>query len=271
MFKLIGILLITITSLYSYQTVSYGPDKLEEFDLFYKEQYSTILLTVHGGEWKSGTRKDINISIKGSFNQGVSIVNMDYKLSPEASIEDQIYNVAKVTAMIKKTFPKKELFLLGEGSGAHLVAMVSLNNKYLRKYKTTIKNSIKGSILINNPAFNFNYIYKKVDNKKKKLYSEILNNSLKKYSPIYNVSSRDIPKFLIFINSEDNLRIRDAKRFQKRLTKNATKSIIETIRIKKGSGESILFHNSNQKVMIIYKIFNFITKEDKLHNINDFQ
>lgn len=125
------------------QTLSYGTDKLQQLD-FYPAQGAKgpapLVLYVHGGGWKRGS-KDTAASryAPGHFTGlGYAYASINYRLVPEASVEQQAEDVAMaLKALLDQAdrlgIDRSRVVITGHSAGAHLVALVGTDERYLRK------------------------------------------------------------------------------------------------------------------------------------------
>lgn len=118
-----------------------GGGHKQQLDLYLPagKGFPTILF-VHGGSLIEGDRKDAPYPMIGQAFQktGVGCAVMSYRLGPENRWPAQPRDVAAAFEWLKKNIetrggdPRK-IFLVGHSSGAHLVAIVSADEKYLRE------------------------------------------------------------------------------------------------------------------------------------------
>lgn len=113
----------------------------QQLDLYapMEKDFPTILL-VHGGSLRNGDRKESPFpDICAAFQSaGVGCANISYRLRPDAQWPAPPRDIAAAFAWLKKNIgsrggnPKK-IFLVGHSSGAHMVALVSSDEKYLQE------------------------------------------------------------------------------------------------------------------------------------------
>lgn len=125
------------------QTVSYGTDTLQTLDFWSAtggaNGKAPLVLYVHGGGWKRGDKRMMDGSDKLSHwrEQGYAVASMNYRLVPEATVEQQGADVAAALAVLKARAPSlgidpARMALVGHSAGAHLVALVGTDPQYLR-------------------------------------------------------------------------------------------------------------------------------------------
>jgi arylformamidase len=124
------------------QTISYGPDKLQQLDYYPAAGSSRapLVVFVHGGGWKRGDKAMMRGSDKLSHwrAQGYAVASLNYRLVPDATVEDQASDVASALATLKRQagslgFEPDRIALVGHSAGAHLVALVGTDPQWLTK------------------------------------------------------------------------------------------------------------------------------------------
>lgn len=124
------------------QTLSYGSNPLQVLD-FYRAQGTAkpapLVLFVHGGGWKRGSKDNA----AGGWKQvhypasGYAYASINYRLVPDATVEQQAADVATALAHLLKRadalgIDRGRVVLMGHSAGAHLVALVGTDEQYLR-------------------------------------------------------------------------------------------------------------------------------------------
>lgn len=122
------------------QEMSYGDDPLQKLD-YWKPAVSgsPLVIYVHGGGWKRGS-KELSADTKAAhyLPQGYAFASLGYRLVPNCKVEDQAQDVADAVAYLIKNaeklgFDGKRIALMGHSAGAHLVALVGTDMRYLKK------------------------------------------------------------------------------------------------------------------------------------------
>ncbi|RJP64152.1 MAG: alpha/beta hydrolase [Ignavibacteriales bacterium] len=112
-------------------------DSLRRLDVYYpldKKNFQTVIW-FHGGGLTSGSR-----SIPEELLQkGISIVDVDYRLSPKVYCKEIIDDAASAIAWTFKNIAKyggdtNKIFISGHSAGGYLVMMTGLDKKWLAKY-----------------------------------------------------------------------------------------------------------------------------------------
>lgn len=123
-------------------------DSLCRLDVYYPVNKKDIPTVVwfHGGGLTGG-RRSIPTEL---LNQGIAIVNVDYRLSPSVYCEDIIDDAAAAIAWTFKNIAEyggdtNKIFISGHSAGGYLVMMIGLDKKWLADYNIDA-NGIAGII-----------------------------------------------------------------------------------------------------------------------------
>ena len=117
-------------------TVIYRPElgssspKLDIYS-FAGAKNAPVLIYVHGGAWKRGSRRQVGQKPVYYNKNGYVFVSVDYRLVPEVNIEDQLEDVDHALGWIAASIgwfggDGKNLHLMGHSAGAHLVSMTGV-------------------------------------------------------------------------------------------------------------------------------------------------
>jgi acetyl esterase/lipase len=96
-----------------------------------KEANPPLIVYVHGGAWRAGSKSDVPIA--KLLDQGFAIASVDYRLSTEAPFPAQVHDIK---AAIRFLRAKSALFhintqriaIIGSSAGGHLAALVGMTN-----------------------------------------------------------------------------------------------------------------------------------------------
>ncbi len=127
------------------RTIAYGSDPLQVIDFHTSKAASPaplimpLILFVHGGGWSKGSKDNATGRHKAShYNSlGYAFASMNYRLVPQATVEQQAQDIADaVKTMIAQAdrlgIDRRKIVLMGHSAGAHLVALVGTDPRYLR-------------------------------------------------------------------------------------------------------------------------------------------
>jgi acetyl esterase/lipase len=123
------------------QTLSYGSDPLQALDLWVPgdAKGAPLVLFVHGGGWKRGSKDNAGSRAMPAhmMEQGYAFASINYRLVPAATVEQQAADVAASLAYLLKRadelgIDRSRVVLTGHSAGAHLVALVGTDERYLK-------------------------------------------------------------------------------------------------------------------------------------------
>lgn len=120
----------------------YGSDPLQALDYWKAKGTSAkapLVLFVHGGGWKRGDKRSATGTEKAPHytGQGYAFASINYRLVPDASVEQQAADVAASIAYLIRNadrlgIDRNRIVIMGHSAGAHLVALVGTDEQYLR-------------------------------------------------------------------------------------------------------------------------------------------
>lgn len=130
-----------------------------------KGNHHAVLIFIHGGGWKAGDKnsgwrkgRDRNQTKAEAFTeQGYVFASINYRLSPAVMHPVHVQDVAKAIAWIYKNVwnyggDPERLFVMGHSAGAHLAALVSTDERYLKAEGRDL-NILKGVILLDGAGY----------------------------------------------------------------------------------------------------------------------
>ncbi len=122
-------------------TLAYGEDPLQKLDLWVPQSArpAPLVMFVHGGGWKRGSKDNaVSRALPAHMlAQGYAFAAIDYRLVPAASVEQQASDVATALAHLlvraeRLGIDRSRVVITGHSAGAHLVALVGTDERYLR-------------------------------------------------------------------------------------------------------------------------------------------
>lgn len=120
---------------------AYGDSPLQKLDFWQATaaEPAPLLLFVHGGGWKRGDKKNATgmQKVEHFRQQGYAFASIDYRLVPDATVEQQAADVSAAIAWVRGNAKRlridaSRIVLMGHSAGAHLVALVGTDPGYLK-------------------------------------------------------------------------------------------------------------------------------------------
>jgi len=137
------------------KNVAYGEAKHEVLDVYRSEKPKAdapVLVFIHGGSWDSGSKNIYKFLAEGFTRSGYDIVVPNYRLYPEAKFPNFLHDNAKAVAFTQKTFPGRQIVLIGHSAGAYNVLMLGLRDEYLSEAGVDRCASIAGVVGLATPT-----------------------------------------------------------------------------------------------------------------------
>jgi acetyl esterase/lipase len=117
-----------------------------------------VLLFIHGGGWSIGDKAHAAPEkAKWANGQGWAFASANYRLVPQATVEQQAADVASAVAWLRANAPKEGLdpdriVLMGHSAGAHLVALVGTDPQYLKAAGVPM-GAVQGVVLLDGAGY----------------------------------------------------------------------------------------------------------------------
>lgn len=144
------------------EAISYGSNALQSLDVWRAKDAkgpAPLVVFVHGGGWQHGSKDNATGRFKPVHypGEGYAFASINYRLVPGATVEQQAADVAAaVRALVDRAdglgIDPRRIVLMGHSAGAHLVALVGTDERYLRGAGLSFA-SIAGVIPIDGAAY----------------------------------------------------------------------------------------------------------------------
>ena len=90
-----------------------------------------LIVWVHGGAWRSGSRKDVPLD--GLVRRGFAVASVDYRLSPVARFPAQVHDIKAAVRFLRARekefgYGATRIAVAGNSAGGHLAALVGVTN-----------------------------------------------------------------------------------------------------------------------------------------------
>ncbi|MCA9081135.1 MAG: alpha/beta hydrolase, partial [Planctomycetaceae bacterium] len=165
-----------------------------------------VMVWIHGGAWKIGRKEGVNAKPKFFTDRGWVFASINYRLVPEVNVGEQTQDVANALMWVKQHAAEwggdpEQLYVMGHSAGAHLAALVSVDERYLQQAKGQLSD-VKGVILLDGAGYDVARQLKLARTKfARTLYEEAFGDdpeNHKAWSPVTHVAAdKGIPPFLI--------------------------------------------------------------------------
>jgi len=92
---------------------------------------SPLIVWVHGGAWRSGSKKDMPLG--KLVSDGYAVASVDYRLSTQAKFPAQIHDLKAAIRFLRGhggewRLPTKKILVAGDSAGGHLAALTGVSN-----------------------------------------------------------------------------------------------------------------------------------------------
>jgi arylformamidase len=190
------------------RTLSYGKDSLQALDLWVPEGVgkAPLVLFVHGGGWKRGSKDNAvgRAMPAHMLEQGYAFASIDYRLVPAATVEQQAADVAAALALLLKRaeslgIDRSRVVLTGHSAGAHLVALVGTDERYLKQAGLSFAD-IDGVMPNDGAAYDVATQFTMAGPRMKATYEQAFGTDparQKSLSPMWQAASPNAPAFLL--------------------------------------------------------------------------
>lgn len=139
---------------------AYGSDPKQRLDLMVPAgaTKAPLLFFVHGGGWSIGDKAQ-GAAAKGPWANelGWAFASANYRLVPQATVEQQAMDLATALAWARANAQSQGLdgnriVLMGHSAGAHLVALLGTDTRYLANAGVPLS-AIKGVVLLDGAGY----------------------------------------------------------------------------------------------------------------------
>lgn len=140
--------------------IAYGSDPLQTLSIWQPSaKPAPLIIFVHGGGWKRGDKSIATGKTKVAHytSQGFAFASLNYRLVPQATVEQQAADVANAVAKLTGQaralgVDPRRIILMGHSAGAHLVSLVGTDPAYLKAAGLS-ESAVVGIIAIDGAAY----------------------------------------------------------------------------------------------------------------------
>ena len=116
-----------------------------------------VMFWIHGGGWQVGDKSDVALKPKVLIERGFIFVSTNYRLLPEASMEELVGDVATSLGWVYKNISlyggdPQRIFVGGHSAGAQLAALLCTDDRYLKKEGVSFS-VLKGCIPVDGDTY----------------------------------------------------------------------------------------------------------------------
>lgn len=101
-----------------------------------------VVVFFYGGSWKSGERRQYRFVGEALTRRGLTVVVPDYRLYPDVTFPAFMNDAAQAVAWVRQNLRRPDgkprpLFLAGHSAGAHIAALLTVDDRYLKDESLT--------------------------------------------------------------------------------------------------------------------------------------
>jgi len=140
-----------------FETFAYGDSVRQKLDVYAqkKETKVPVIVFVHGGGWSVGRKSQHQFIGKMFQAQGYVAVVINYRLFPESTFPGFPEDAASAVQWVSENIEThggdpKRIFLMGHSAGAHSVALLGLDEQYLKAVDVKPE-AIRGVVGVSGP------------------------------------------------------------------------------------------------------------------------
>jgi acetyl esterase/lipase len=187
---------------------AYGSDALQKLDFWHATGATPapLIVFVHGGGWKRGDKRNATGAqkVKHLLGEGYAFASINYQLVPTATVEQQAADVAAAVAWLRGNaeqlgIDSSHIVLMGHSAGAHLVALVGTDPRYLASAGLSLLD-IRGVIALDGACYDVARQIAEGGRFMRDTYVEAFGNDparQRALSPTFQAMSPNGPAFLI--------------------------------------------------------------------------
>jgi arylformamidase len=187
---------------------AYGPAPLQRLDFWHATggKPAPLIVFVHGGGWKLGDKRNATGAQKVDHlvGEGYAFASINYRLVPAATVEQQAADVAAAVAWARSNAGRlgidaSRIVLMGHSAGAHLVALVGTDPRYMASAGLSLRD-IRGVIALDGAGYDVPRQMADAGPLMRGMYTEAFGNDparQRALSPTLHAAAPNVPAFLI--------------------------------------------------------------------------
>lgn len=209
---------VEIKKLYPPLTYAYGEKEKEKLDVYAPKRAKDlpIMIFIHGGAWKSGSKDDSAGPAKTFVDAGVIYVAIGFDVIPQNDLPGMVDQARRAVIWVNKnakTFggdPDK-IYISGHSSGGHMAAVLLTTD--WTKFGA-FKHIIKGGIVISGMGD-----LQPPMQSSRGSYLKLTKEQIQEYSPIHHMTQADAPVLITWGANESPEFIRQSKQLAEEFKK----------------------------------------------------
>jgi arylformamidase len=184
---------------------AYGSDPLQKVEWTLPAKSggkAPLLFFIHGGAWSIGDKR-MDAADKGAHfsAEGWAFASTNYRLVPQAKVEDQAADIAAAIALLRKQpgVDPARIVIMGHSAGAHLAALVGSDPTYLQKAGVPLS-VIRGVVLLDGAGYDVPAQMTDARNRAQAMYQQAFGTDLKRQralSPVFQAAAPNAGSWLI--------------------------------------------------------------------------
>jgi acetyl esterase/lipase len=181
-----------------------------------------VMIYIHGGGWRTGDKRAVGVKPGYFTSRGFVFVSLNYRLVPAVDLLTQLQDSANAIGWVKQNIAKHggdptRLHLIGHSAGAHHVAILATNERFLQKACVAL-GDLKSVVELDTQALDVpelmggrdNDLYLQAFGRDPEVWTQV--------SPRDNVvKDKGIPPFFLVVADERAPKLAQASVFQKAL------------------------------------------------------
>lgn len=193
-----------------------------------------LILYVHDGGWAFGDKADVAGKPAFFLEKGIAFASINYRLRWEFQVYDQVVDVVAAIVWLRENgdqynLDPDKIVLMGQGSGAHLVAPVATDHSYLKAVGLSLTD-VNGVVSVAGDAFDIGRQMRELGSFLQRRHIELIFGrqpaAWAAASPITHVApGKGIPAFAL-LHTEDELAAIQTRAFAKTLAQADIDAII---------------------------------------------
>lgn len=148
-----------VTKDIQYMTRPGSPERLNQLDVYTPATPGPhpVMVFIHGGSWSFGDKRMVGRKADFFTNAGYVFVSTNYRLSPAVQHPAHAEDCGQAVAWVHKHIAEyggdpDRVYIMGHSAGAHLVALISTDERYLKAGGCSLS-AIRGTVSLDGAGF----------------------------------------------------------------------------------------------------------------------